>query len=237
MLKYKKNLVPLPSKKESNNNVSLTIHGFILITICTFIELPAAHSDDHHCIVDRSFTYTENINKYLYQNPISRKILVIISSFLIDFSVLSLMYVWLIYGRCWRSIIIISLFYGLRGLCNSFFLLQTPNNLIWDFPGLWSFSVSYHQTTDFFFSGHVGINLISSIELDRLGFKKISFISFMGVFIQILVMISVRGHFIIDLIAGLLAAHYCIFITEYIHIYINLYVMNLNEYYITEKNE
>ena len=82
------------------------------------------------------------------------------------------MYVWLIYGRCWRSIIIISLFYGLRGLCNSFFLLQTPNNLIWDFPGLWSFSVSYHQTTDFFFSGHVGINLISSIELDRLGFKK-----------------------------------------------------------------
>ena len=147
------------------------------------------------------------------------------------------MYVWLIYGRCWRSIIIILLFYGLRGLCNSFFLLQSPNNLIWDFPGLWSFSVSYHQTTVFFFSGHVGINLISSIELDRLGFKKISFISFMGVFIQILVMISVRGHFIIDLIAGLLAAHYCIFITEYIQIYINLYVMNLNEYYITEKNE
>ena len=59
------------------------------------------------------------------------------------------------------------------------------------------------------------MNFVSAKETNNLGFKKLSYFSFLGVFFQIFVMIVLRGHYLIDLIAGLLAAHYFCLIADY----------------------
>jgi len=209
-------------------NCLLAIICFALIALNTYSNIPVAETEDSHCIVDRSFIHSKDFNQHIKENPDIRKLLVIISSFLIDYSIFGLIYVWIFYGKTWQPLISIIVFYGFRGLCNYLYLLQSPTDLLWEFPGIWSFSVSYHKTTDFFFSGHVGINFISAYEVNRLGFPKTALISILGVFCQIFVMVNIRGHFFIDLIAGLLSAHYSIILSDYFHNYVSRLVFELD---------
>lgn len=214
--------------KNKMRNYFLAIICFALIACNTFTNIPIAETEDSHCIVDRSFIHSKDFHQHIKQNPEVRKFLVIISSLLIDYSLLSLIILWVLYDKTWQPLISTLAFYAFRGLCNNLYLLQSPTDLLWEFPGIWSFSVSYHQTTDFFFSGHVGINFISAYEVYRLGFTKTAMISIFGVFCQIFVMINVRGHFFIDLIAGLLSAHYSIILSGFIHKYVSQLVLDLD---------
>jgi len=207
-----------PNNDNRMKNFLLSIICLALIACNTYSNIPVAETEDSHCIVDRSFIHSKEFHQHIKENPDIRKLLVIISSFLIDYSIIALIYVWVSYGKTWQPLISILVFYGFRGLCN----------YLYEFPGIWSFSVSYHKTTDFFFSGHVGINFISAFEINRLGFTKTALISIIGVFYQIFVMVNVRGHFFIDLIAGLLSAHYSIILSDYIHKYVSRTIFDLD---------
>jgi hypothetical protein len=160
------------------------------------------------CNHDIFFEYTESLNKLSNDNFYFRNSLMLTSSFLIDLSVAAIGGGWIMYAKSWRSLLSIGLFYLFRGVINAIFSMKFPNGIIWEHPGLPSFSVSYHNTTDFLFSGHVGINLLSALDTYQYGMKKLSFMAFAGIFVQIFTMIVFRGHYSIDLVAGLIAAHY-----------------------------
>jgi hypothetical protein len=189
----------------------------VLIIIClifflllhNYINFYPNEKTINKCNIDQFFEITSSLNKFIYDHAVPRKLLVITSSLIIDISVISLSICWVLMSRTWRPLITIGLFYALRGACNVMFAMKYPENIIWEFPGIPAFSISYHDTSDFFFSGHVGINLISAIELKRFKCFKLSCLSYFGVFFQILTMLTVRGHYSIDLIAGLISAHYC----------------------------
>ena len=75
-------------------------------------------------------------------------------------------------------------------------------------PGIYSLTVPYHDVNDFFYSGHVGTCLLITLEYYAGGFKKLSLFT-AGVLInQWTMLYLVRTHYIIDLITGLLFAHY-----------------------------
>ena len=194
------------SKTQKLTCFLIVILVFIATNFFTFHEVEVAKQ---RCNIDKFFEMTENLNKIAREDEVFRKTLMILSSLLIDISVLSIGLGWLLFSRSWRPLLSIGLFYSLRGIINASFAMKYPENIIWEYPGIPSFSVSYHETSDFFFSGHVGINLIAAIELYRFNMKKISFLSFLGIFLQIFTMIIFRGHYSIDLIAGLISAHYC----------------------------
>lgn len=202
---------------------SIIIIVFLITNQLTFHDITVA---SEKCNIDKFFEISENLNKYARENENFRALLMMTSSFLIDVSVLSIGLAWLLYSKTWRPLLSIGLFYLFRGIINVNFLMKFPENIIWEYPGIPSFSVSYHETSDFFFSGHVGINLIAAIELYKFDFKKISVLSFIGIFVQIFTMIVFRGHYSIDLIAGLICAHYCNMISckfvRYIDYFINL---------------
>jgi hypothetical protein len=175
------------------------------------------------CNIDKIFDLTKKLNEYMHNNETFRKTIVIISSFLIDLSIVSLAACWILYARSWRPLLTIGLFYSLRGTCNAIFMMKYPDNIIWEYPGFPALSIPYHMSSDFFFSGHVGINLIAALELNRSRFFKLSYISFFGVFFQLFTMIAVRGHYVIDLVAGLIAAHYCNLISfQLVHLFDNV---------------
>ena len=203
---------------------------FIIIIILLFKHFKNVFEDSKYnlCNIDTIHDLTETANSFIQDNHNIRSALMIISSLLIDVSVLSLGYNWYFYGKSWSTLLSIGIFYVLRGLCNLIYMMKSPDGLIWTFPGIASLTVSYHDTTDFFFSGHVGINLIAAIELKNFKVRYFTFISLIGILFQIITMIVLRGHYLVDIIAGLISAHYSRIISQKYSYYFDTF-MNINE--------
>lgn len=64
------------------------------------------------------------------------------------------------------------------------------------------------KTTDFFFSGHVGYCLISALEFHHLKWRRMQIFCILCTVFESAVMIVLRGHYTVDLIAGLIFAHW-----------------------------
>lgn len=86
--------------------------------------------------------------------------------------------------------------------------MKFPEGILWGYPGFPSLMVSYLQTNDFFYSGHCGLPILLLCEYRLLGMKFLSFFCIFTFFIEAFAMITLRGHYTIDLIAGAIFAHY-----------------------------
>jgi hypothetical protein len=228
--------------REINSSLNLGIRILMTITAISFIYLNTftnfafLNTYTNECIFDRAFEQSSSLYEFLKENPNYRYMLVIISSLIIDYSVAILGILFIMYGKSWKPLFSFGFFFILRLSVNSFFMLRYPDQVLWDHPGLHSLTVSYFRSSDFFFSGHVGMNFISAVETYELGFEKLSYISFAGLFVQFILMIGVRGHYIIDLIAGLLAAHYfCLIANEFEHILQNVIDLDFERDYLKRK--
>jgi hypothetical protein len=68
--------------------------------------------------------------------------------------------------------------------------------------------VCYLATNDFFYSGHIGFPLLFALEYSR---KGENYLVIVNIFISVLegsMMLIARGHYTIDLIFGVIFAHY-----------------------------
>ena len=93
------------------------------------------------------------------------------------------------------------------------FQMKFPDGYLWEDPGFPSIAVSYLKTNDFFFSGHAGLPIIMGLEAKKLGYNIIFYFCIFTCLTEVITMIFTRGHYIIDLIAGVVFAHYI-----YIHV-------------------
>ena len=95
--------------------------------------------------------------------------------------------------------------------------MKFAEGFLFEYPGLPSVSVCYIKTNDYFFSGHVGLPIILAMESRKLGFKFMPYICWIIALIEFIILTLVRTHYIIDLITGIIVAHYIfIIIDEYI---------------------
>ena len=211
----KKNGSIIPKSPNLIIKLVMTISTVAIIYLNTSLNLISINTYTNECIFDRAFELSSPIYDFLKDNPNYRYTMVIISSLLIDYSVALIGYLFVVHGKSWRILFSFGFFYLLRLSINVIFMMRYPNQVMWQYPGFPSITVSYFRSSDFFFSGHVGMNFVSAKETNNLGFIKLSYFSFLGVFFQIFVMIVLRGHYLIDLIAGLLAAHYFCLIADY----------------------
>lgn len=79
---------------------------------------------------------------------------------------------------------------------------------LFSYPGLPSLTVPYHDTNDFFFSGHIGTCLLIALEYRaRKQYNMFYFTCFIMIN-QWTMMTLTRSHFAIDMWAGLFIAHY-----------------------------
>jgi hypothetical protein len=197
----------------------------------------AVVNDDPECIVDKLFDMTVGLNTYFKDNVIQRNILMIVVALILDFSIFMTSYCWIMYGKTWRPLVSLGLFYILRCICQNLFLMKFPDTMIWEYPGFPSFAVSYHTTSDFFFAGQIGIFLVSAIELWAFEHKICSLLAYFGVILHFCMMIALRGHYFIDLVSGLMAAHYFHLMADYLHPYMNkIYNLDENEGVINQEN-
>ena len=89
-----------------------------------------------------------------------------------------------------------------------------PTDYIWEYPGFYSLTVSYGRQNDFFYSGHLGMCFICSYYLFLHNINWMFALSVIILCLEAFILIVLRTHYCIDLIFGLLSAHYIVFIVE-----------------------
>ena len=172
------------------------------------------HSEEKiNCIYDASLIMTSPINQFFESNLLYKRILIAYSSFLMDLQFLFIMITFCCLARNLRFILIFTSFYVLRGILQSLFVFSFPEDYIWSHPGIFSLTISYAKTSDFFYSGHVGSSVLCIFEFSRFEFfdKRFAYFKYFSInccITQCLVQIIFRGHYLIDVISGFVFAHY-----------------------------
>jgi len=71
-------------------------------------------------------------------------------------------------------------FYSFRGVVQSMWLMSKAPGYNWGYPGFMSIFVGYGTTTDFFYSGHVGICMIHYLEFRSNGMEYMAIFSILS---------------------------------------------------------
>ena len=166
------------------------------------------------CFYDLGEEATMSVAKTLSENPTLRHALIIISSLLIDTTIMTTFVIWIIKGRSWRFFFTAACFYGVRAILQFTFMMPFPDYYTFDYPGFPSLMVSYKKTNDFFYSGHIGIPIICGYEFYKSRNYIIPIICVCISLFQGSIMLIHHAHYGVDLIIGIICAHYFSKLTE-----------------------
>ena len=101
---------------------------------------------------------------------------------------------------------------------------------IWYDPGFPSLVVPYHDTNDFFFSGHLGSIVLWMLEFHTGGHKCMVYYCWILIVFMWTFLTMMRVHYCIDLVTGLIAAHCCYMLGEYLNYPIDVKLLGLPHY-------
>lgn len=177
-------------------------------------------------IVDETFIWTQAWNDY-FQDTDHRNVLLIICSLFMDVLQLAQLIRFTFWGTTWRMPFAIIPFYGVRAIVQAIIILQFPEGYNWGYPGFFSPFVPYNETADFFYSGHVGVCIIHFLEFRACGWYFWSWYAIFTMILQIVLMLCLRAHYCIDMIAGAIIAHYFFILSEKYVYYWDHYVFGI----------
>jgi hypothetical protein len=144
-------------------------------------------------------------NAWLHRHPQAADALLIASSLWIDAATLFVL-AWALLGPSFAP------FWGLFGLfvarqaCQAVVALPAPPGIIWRNPGFPSLFVTYAVGNDFFFSGHTALAVFGAIQLAATGSPALSALGTVMALAEIAVVIVLRAHWTLDVVAGAAAA-------------------------------
>ena len=168
-------------------------------------KMIGARKLDGNAIYDHLHVLTAGWNAWLHQNPRTANALLVASSLGVDAVTLFV----LIYAVCGPSF---TPFWGLFGLfalrqaSQATVALPIPEGVIWRDPGVPSLFVTYGVGNDLFFSGHTALAVCGAIIIATLGIPVLSLAAALLALFQVVVVIVLRAHWTMDVVAGLFAA-------------------------------
>ena len=148
---------------------------------------------------------TARWHAHLQANPRTANATLIASSFFIDVFGLSLIAA-AIFGRTFAPFLGVLILFGLRQICQSLCTLPPPPGIIWRNPGFPTLLVTYDVGNDFFFSGHTALAVLGAIEAAHLAPPWVAVIAACIAVGEMLVVLVLRAHYTLDVVAGVLAA-------------------------------
>ena len=105
--------------------------------------------------------------------------------------------------------------------------VEFPDGYDWGFPGFMSIFVPYGETADFFYSGHVGICMIMFLEFWAVKWYFMAFYSIFTMHAQVFLMIALRSHYTMDMISGVIFAHYLWILSEKYSFIVDQYIFGI----------
>jgi len=198
--------------------LSLGIYTFLFLNSLYDIASPDYVPE---CFRDEMQEKTLFINEFLAENPFYRNLLIIVASLLMDITVFVLAVREVLFGKNYKRFFILVIFYGFRAFLQSVFFLKFPTNYIWGNPGVFSIVVPYQPANDFFYSGHLGLCVISFITFKRDGKKFLTYFAVVTAFVEFFTLLVTRAHFFVDLVIGMIVAHYIYIVMDWIYEYLD----------------
>jgi hypothetical protein len=177
------------------------------IFVCVHYIPPTAVTDVD-CIDDYSHNQLLGVNSYFNRNSTAKKAAMIGSALLCDIITLAMFCLWTVAGRTWRFPIALVGNYLCRFLCASLFKMKYPANMIWEYPGFHSLTVNYGSANDMHFCVHIALLMVIFLELWQLKLHKFAIVTFMTLFSQIFLILSLQGAYSIDVFGGLVFGHF-----------------------------
>jgi hypothetical protein len=120
--------------------------------------------NDGECMRDYTFIWTEGINKYLVDNVVIKNRYMIYAGFLMDFTQVSGVIFFYLKYHTYRPLVAFAIFIFLRQNLQNHFLMGRLEGFTWFYPGFPALTVPYHDTNDFYYSGHVGTTTFYMLE-------------------------------------------------------------------------
>jgi len=178
-------------------------------------------------IKDSLLIATEPINKFFLDNIQYRNYLMILCSGLLDFMTLSSCYYWARYSTTWRFLLAMGVFYSLRSMTTNLVIYEIPKGYNWGYPGVMSLFVPYGATADFFYSGHVGTCVLQYNEFHSNGKSNWAAFCIVTMLFQIFMMVALRSHYTLDMLAAVIFAHYIYIMSERYSYLVDYYIFGI----------
>ena len=224
----------------------------LIITIILFVTYRLILPDEDvlvdfpYCFDDKILlNLLEKLTLFLSNNLQIRDFFLLTGFLNLDILVLLFLAYYIKFGNSFKPIVCFIFFYGLRAIFQSFFLLDYYPIYLFTYPGFRSLTVPTSRAADFFFSGHTGCAFLLTLNFKSWGEMKLFYYGVTVTFLQMFVMTTVRAHYSIDVIFGLLIAHYVwIIVSDYEELIdrvfpwcVNNNIIAKDEMYITSKSD
>ena len=142
---------------------------------------------------------------YLLAHPLAANRLLIVSSLFIDVFGVSLIGL-AVFGPTMAPFVALVVLFAMRQVCQLTSSLPPPPGIIWRYPGFPSLLVTYGVSNDFFFSGHTALAVLGALEVCHLAPGWLAWIACIVAALEAVVVLVLRAHYTLDIIAGALAA-------------------------------
>jgi len=147
-----------------------------------------------------------------------------------DFVIMAPVFLWCKYnGGTIRVLASLGLFYLIRAQLMKYFFLMRYHGYLFRFPGIGSVVIAYHDTNDFYYSGHIGSSTCFTLEAYALGHKKMALIAVCIVIYEWTFMCLTREHYIIDLLSGFVISMTCHRVSEVFVYLIDVLILGLKK--------
>lgn len=173
-----------------------------------------------YCFYDKFLLeYIQEITVYLSQHLMIRDLLLTTGSNCLDVLMVGYLIHYVRFGRSWKPILSIFMFYGFRAIFQNFFLLSFYDTYLFDFPEVFSIVVPLGRSADFFYSGHCGSALLMALNFRDAGEHYYAYFGYFVTCLEAVVMTVTRAHYSIDVIYGIFFGFYFNYIASKIYLY------------------
>ncbi len=168
-------------------------------------KLIGAKADAGGGIGDLIHRLTARWHRYFLDHPKAADRALILSSLGIDVLGLSLIAL-AVFGSTFAPFVAIIIVFSLRQLTQMCCTLPPPEGMIWKDPGFPSLLVTYGVSNDLFFSGHTALAVLGAIEISEHAPWWLAVPAIVLAVWEVLIVIVLRAHYTMDVIAGAFAA-------------------------------
>ena len=168
-------------------------------------KLIARNNSDEPGIGDWVHRLTAGWHRHFLTHDKAADRLLILSSFFIDLLGLSLIGM-AVFGASFAPFVAIIIVFSLRQVSQLCCTLPPPAGMIWRDPGFPTILVTYGVSNDLFFSGHTALAVLGAVEIYQYGPWWLGFAAIFVALGEVLVVLVLRAHYTMDVIAGAFAA-------------------------------
>mmetsp|Transcript_5697 Transcript_5697/g.21505 ORF Transcript_5697/g.21505 Transcript_5697/m.21505 type:complete len:236 (-) Transcript_5697:270-977(-) len=168
-----------------------------LLAVLVLLNENSPHLTEILTMTDVGFVLATPIYKILKESPVLLWWILLVDTLYVFACGFFVIYLFIVKNRIHFGMQVVSM-YVVRSCAMRLYELPVPDEVLWHFPGF-----PHHVCSDFFFSGHVALAVMTGVQLWDMDWKKLGIlVGFVLNLLQIILFLGTRAHYSADCITG-----------------------------------